>query len=216
MGCALAGRAMADSIYDVITYNETTPGTTLDGYEVATSTQGQYPVVTAILSTPGTVTNGAGSLTYTNNSFLVNDGTGSMDVFGKMPSGSSFTPTLGVAVTVTGTYGPYNQIPEMATLTAITQQSTGNAVPGALLTTIPTINQTTLPYSVAGQLLTLQNVTISGASGTFGKTGITATITDGSGNSMTMYYWPTSYSTAFSDLGGKANSDQPRDHDWLR
>ena len=62
----------------------------------------------------------------------------------------------------------------------------------------------TLPFSVAGYLFELDDVTISGISGTFGTANLTGTITDGSGNSMTLYYWPTSYSVENANLAGTA------------
>jgi hypothetical protein len=64
------------------------------------------PVVTAILAQPGTV-NGR---IYLNWTFLVNDGTGSMEIFA---SGAAlaglYTPKLGDAITATGTYSPYHE-----------------------------------------------------------------------------------------------------------
>jgi len=57
---------------------------------------------------------------------------------------------------------------------------------------------------VAGYLWTLDNVTISGAGagpnfGT-GNSPSGAMITDSSNNSMTLFYWPTSYSVANANL----------------
>src|SRR5262249_26389014 len=89
------------------------------------ATLDQNPVVTAVLSQPGTV-NG---VTYTNWSFWLNDGTGSLAGFGHMPAGSAYTPTLGDAISVSGTYSPFHQIPELGTLTAIGLVSSGNSVP---------------------------------------------------------------------------------------
>jgi hypothetical protein len=126
-----------------------------------------------------------------------------MDVFGAMPSGG-YTPTVGNAISAAGTYSPFHQLPELETLTAISQISTGNAVPAPLSATIPQLNQTTLPFSIAGYLCTVSNVTISGISGTFGTANLTGTITDSLNNSMTLYYWPTSYSVANANLDGTA------------
>ena len=161
---------------------------------------GQYPVVTAILSQPGTV-NG---LSYTNWAFFANDGTGSINVFGHMPAGNTYTPTVGDTLTVSGTYSPYHQIPELASIAAISKASSGNAVPAPTVTTIPTINVSTLPLStIAGHMLELDNVTVGGLSGNFGKANVTGTLTDGSNNSMTFYYWPTSYSVANANMFGR-------------
>lgn len=153
-------------------------------------------VVTAILSQPGTF-NGK---TYTSWSFLVNDGSGSLDVFGAMPGG--YTPTVGDAVTATGTFSPFHQIPELATITSITANTSGNTVPAVQTATIPQLNVATQPLSNVGYLWEVDNVTVSGE-GT-GNWGITnspsgATISDGS-NSITLFYWPTSYAAANVNL----------------
>ncbi len=195
--CALAGSAMAESVNSIETTGGTGTVRTLDN----------GAVITTILSQPGSF-NGK---TYTSWSVLANDGTGSMDVFGTMPGG--YTPTVGDAITATGTYSPYHQIPELGTVTSIVANSSGNAVPSPTVTTIPAINVPTLPFSVAGYMLELDNVTISGETGNFGITNSPAgaMITDGSGNSMTFYYWPTSYSTANVNLFGKAVPTGPVD-----
>jgi hypothetical protein len=153
------------------------------------------PVISAILCQPGVV-NGK---TYSNWSFLINDGTGSMDVYGTMPGG--YTPVVGNTVSVSGTYSPYHQIPEMGTVTAISATGAA-AVPAPVGTTIPIINVSTLPSSVAGYMLELDGVTISGISGNFDGSNLQGTITDGSHNSMTLYYWPTSYSVENANLTG--------------
>jgi len=165
------------------------------------------PVVSEILSQPGTV-NGH---VYTNWSFLVNDGTGSLDVFASQATlqTAGYTPTMGDAVQVIGTYAPYHQIPEIGSVTAIGAASSGNAVPAPKVTTIPTINQANLPLGVAGYYLELDNVTISGVSGTQVWNNATlgnqaGLITDSSNNSMNLYYWPTSYSVASQNLAGLA------------
>jgi hypothetical protein len=198
MVCALAGRAMAESINSIETTGGTGTVRTLDN----------GAVVTAILSQPGTF-NGK---TYTSWSFMANDGTGSMVVYSTL-AGLGYTPTVGDAITATGTYSPYHQIPEMGTVTSILANSSGNVVPPPTVTTIPAINQSTLPFSIAGYMLELDNVTISGQTGTFGITNSPAgaAITDGSGNSMTFYYWPTSYSTANVNLFGEAVPTGPVD-----
>ena len=195
----LATRASAAQISDILSQ---TSGSTA----TADNASGQFPVVTAILSAPGSV-NGK---TYSSYSFLVNDGTGSADVFGtSLPNG--YTPTVGDALSVVGTYSPYHQIPEIGTVTTLTVESTGNVVPAPLIETIPNVNLATLPENIAGQLITVKNVSISGISGTFGVANLTGTITDGASNSMVLYYWPTSYSMANADLFGQTIPTGPVD-----
>ena len=114
--CFMAGSAMA---VDVNAIEVGGTGTyTLDGGS------GTAPVVTNILSQPGTV-NGK---TYTSWSFLVQDQSGSSDIYGTL-AGLGYTPTVGDAINATGTYSPYHQIPELGTLTAISCVSSGNSVP---------------------------------------------------------------------------------------
>jgi len=200
--CALAGNATAGSIADVegslaLTSTSSVPATLGD----TTS-----PVVSVILSQPGTV-NGH---VYTNWSFLVNDGTGSLDIFGALPS---YTPTVGDAVEVVGKYAPYHEIPEISGVTQIAAASSGNPYPGPMVTTIPAINTSSLPLSLAGQYLELDNVTISGVGALAWSTSSnqSATITDSLGNSMQLYYWPTSYSAANQNLGGTTVPTGPVD-----
>jgi len=163
------------------------------------NTSGQYPVIDAILSQAGAT---SGTHTYTTWSFLAQDGDGSLDVFSAL-TGLGYTPTVGDAITVTGTYSPFHQIPEIESVTAITQISSGNSPAAAKILTIPSLNVATLPEGIAGHLIEVQNVTISGA-GTNGyfptyaqaNTGTeTFTMTDGSSHSMTLFDWVTSYST---------------------
>jgi len=159
---------------------------------IANVTLNSDPVVTAILSQPGTF----GGHTYTGWSFLVNDGTGSLDIFASASSLTTlgYTPTVGDALSISGTYSPFHQIPEIETLTAISKVGSG-APAGPVVQTIPTLNQTTLPLSTAGYLVEVDNVTISGTPATFPAANNSYTITDSANNSMTLYYWYTSYST---------------------
>lgn len=155
------------------------------------------PIVTAILSQPGTY-NGK---TYTSWAFLANDGAGSMEIYGaSLPGG--YTPTVGDSITPTGEYSPYHQIPELETLTGLTLNSSGNSIPSLGTATIPQLNVATLPYSLAGYLVNVDDVTLSGFSGSFGTANLTGTVTDAGNNSMTLYYWPTSYSVANVNLDG--------------
>jgi hypothetical protein len=173
-------------------------------------------VVSAILSKAGYV---SGSHTYSTSSFLVQDATGSLDVYGM--SSRTYIPNLGDGLTVNGTYSPYNQIPEIGTVTSVSGVTSGNAFTGASVVTIPQVNLSPLPFpGIAGQLLELNNVTISGAgyNGAFPNydqayaDGATEsyTVTDGSGNSMVLYDWVTSYSAAAA-LGGLAIPTGPVD-----
>jgi len=159
-------------------------------------------VVTAVLSRPGTV-NG---FTYTNDAILVQDKTGSLEIFAGL-SGLGYTPAVGDQITATGTYTTFGQIPELTSVTEVSRFSSGNAAAGPVTATIPDLNHTTMPLgapappAVGEYLFTLNDVTITGAPATtwgHGATGSAAnesmTITDGNGNSMTLFYWPSSYS----------------------
>jgi PEP-CTERM motif len=169
---------------------------------------GAYPVITAILSSPGTLD----GYTYSRYVFLAQDSTGSLDIFG-LPSGSSYVPQVGDAISLSGTYSPFDSIPEMASLTSISLQSSGNAVASPAVTTIPTLlglTQTpTLPLGYGENLVTLDNVSLyTDAAGTIPVSGNFPThanlplyVKDGSGNIMEMYDWASSYSVDGA-LGG--------------
>ncbi len=149
------------------------------------------PVVTAILSHPSIA---GDPKSYTSWSFLIQDATGSMDVYASATAltGLGYTPTVGDAINLSATVSPYHQIPELGTVTAITKMSSGNTVAPPVATTITHANQATLASDVAGYLVKLSGVTISGISGNFLLANLQGTISDGT-NSMTFYYWPTSY-----------------------
>jgi hypothetical protein len=169
---------------------------------------GAYPVIQAILSAP------VGSLdgyTYSTWSFLAADSTGSLDIYSSL-SGLGYTPLVGDAITVSGTYYPYHQIPELETLTSISSSSSGNAVSLPGVYTIPTLTASgtgTLPLSIAGYLVTLDNVSLyTDAAATIPVSGnfathanVTLYAKDGSGNIMEIYDWASSYSTCGA-LGG--------------
>ncbi len=93
------------------------------------ATLDQNPVVSTVLSTP-TSTNGLATTRYI---FLVDDGTGSMDVFGQplaaaqLPGG--YVPVAGDALTISAPNSPFNGIPELGSPTAITKNSSGNPTP---------------------------------------------------------------------------------------
>jgi hypothetical protein len=149
------------------------------------------PIITAVLTQPGMV----GGHNYTSWAFLAQDSTGSLDMFGSL-TGLGYTPTLGDAITVSGTFSPFHQIPEIGTITAIGASSSGNPVPAASVFTVSQLNQTTLPLNIAGYWVEIQNATISGGTtwNSYSQGNQTLTVTDATG-SMTLYDWVTSYST---------------------
>ena len=130
---AIASRVDASTIAQVEATANGTAGQTLD----------QGPIITAVLSTPNP-TNG---VTLTRWIFLVDDGTGSMDIFNAASSAvfSGYTPTVGDKLTLTGTNSPFNGIPEMASLTALTKISSGNPVSSPLVETIPVLTAYSTP-----------------------------------------------------------------------
>ena len=204
-----ASNALADSAATIF---GDASGTTVT-YDNAS---GAYPVISAVLSQPGSLD----GYTYTTYSFLAADSTGSLDIFSAL-TGLGYTPTVGDAISVGGTYSPYHQIPEIATITSITWQSSGNAVPSPVAYTIPTLTASgtgPIPQNIAGQLLTLDNVSlytdsaatipVSGNFATHANTTLYAK--DGSGNIMEVYVWASSYSTCGA-LGGTAIPTGPVD-----
>jgi DNA/RNA endonuclease YhcR with UshA esterase domain len=167
--------------------------------------------ITAILSAPGT----SDGYTYKNWAFLANDGTGSIEVFASSSATAlaGYTPTVGDLINVSGAYAPYQGIAELSTPTALSLISQGNAVQSPILSTVAAVNVTALNGEGLGAaseyLVTLDNVTLSGAT-TFASHGnTTLQMTDSTG-SMTMYQWASSYSTA-GLLGGTAVPTGPVD-----
>ena len=228
MVSTLAGRAMADYISHV--QSTAVKGNAVEINNVPQTPpfylgNGQDPVVSYILSQPGTY----GGHTYTSWSFLLNDGTGGMDVYGLSSTNSfGYAPTLGDGLDVKGTYSPYNQMPEVGTVTTINVTSTGNPLPanatsfgvnsptggsstiGGLLYDLANYSQGSgtnqvLPNDVAMQLVELDNVNVSVPGGTFNATEAagnqTGSISDGTGT-LTMYYWTSSYAVPLINLGG--------------
>jgi len=154
-----------------------------------------------------------GGYTYTSYALIVSDGTGSLEVFGKLPTAAGattpvgYTPAVGDSITATGTYSPFDGIPELETLTAITQNSSGNTVIAPLVETLPaltlaaTASGTASPnFGISEYLVTVDDVTLSGATTFDSYTGTSATentvltATDGSNNTMEVYQWASSYS----------------------
>jgi hypothetical protein len=153
-GCAVAAvPAMANSISRV----EGDTSGTVDTIGDVNGNGDPVAVVSAILSQPGT----GDGYTYSNWSFLANDGTGSLDLFGKIPAATPYTPTVGDGVTATGTYSPFDGIPEIESLTSITKYNGGNTVPSPIVMTLPQVNAVTASdYSHLEYLLTLNDVSI--------------------------------------------------------
>ena len=83
-------------------------------------------------------------------------------------------------------------------------------MPAPLVETIPAMAGYTTqptagnPYpSFAGHLVTVQNVTISSLiSGNYGAANVSVTLTDGSSNTLTGFYNPTTYALANQNLFG--------------
>jgi autotransporter-associated beta strand protein len=127
------------------------------------------------------------------NAFYLDDGTGGIDVFGYLPNGSTYVPTAGDVVTVSGQYNPFHQIPEMGgtahgLIATISKVGTATipapfqpqgTINGQQLSGIPYILQdinvntipgtapngtgTVLPNDLGGKMVELDNVKISGA-----------------------------------------------------
>jgi hypothetical protein len=179
---------------------------------------GNYPIITTILSAPsGSIYNPGATLdgyTYGSWAYFAADTTGSLDLFYSKTAntGTETVPTVGDTILASGNWSPFDGIPEVGNSTANPivvngPGSQGNPpyAPGApVLTTIPTINVGTNGHALnmsglAGYYLQLNNVTISSngiTSGLVLPTHANATyqITDGANNSMTMFFWASSYS----------------------
>ena len=206
---------------------------TIEGYATGTDVTYDgggvnYPVVTAILSQPQTLD----GYTYKSWSYLAADSSGSIDLFYSTSVSEPYTsPTVGDTLSIQGNYSPFDGIPEIANSSANPLIINGPGASGVApynptpaLTTIPTINVgftgangTGVNASgYAGTLITLDNVSISGVYNQSANTpsillsswathaNNQGVITDGSGNSMEMYLWASSYSTcgAIAAAGG--------------
>ena len=156
------------------------------------------PVVTAIMSQPGTF----GGHAYTSWAVLAQDPTGSIDLFSSAASFGTYVPTVGDVITAAGTYSPYHQIPELATLTAISLNSQGGHVPARPTASISDLNLSlTIPQGLAAYPVEIDNVTIysdaaatTPATGNFAAANTAFYLKDTGGNIMEMYFWYTSYS----------------------
>jgi hypothetical protein len=153
--------------------------------------------------------------TYSNYTFLANDGTGSLDLFGALPAGSGYTPTVGDGISATGTFSPFNAIPEVDALSSISLQDFGgDPIPATTKVTIPQLNAvaTTENLGIEAYVVELDNVTFSGL--TAGQdypvhANFSYTATDGT-NNVTVFFNPSSYAVA-GLLGGQAIPTGPVD-----
>lgn len=185
---SFAVSALGSDIATIQTQTSGTAGLALDS----------GPVVTAIASQPGTF----GGRTYSSWAVLAQDSTGAIDLFSSSGSFGSYVPAIGDVISATGTYSPYHQIPELATLTSISLVSSGNALPPRPVTTIGNLNLSlTIPQSLAAYPVEIDNVQIFTdaaatipASGNFAAANTAFYIKDTAGNVMEMYFWYTSYS----------------------
>ena len=80
-------------------------------------------VTTGILSEPG-IANASYGKKYTSWTWLANDLTGSIDVFG-LSSSSAYHPTVGNSAYVKAKFSPFDGIPELGTITSITSTGAG-------------------------------------------------------------------------------------------
>jgi hypothetical protein len=199
-----------------------------------------YPILTWIGSQPGFygghtftgwsvfVEDQTGSLeVFTSQSTLTNL-TGTPSNSGPTPPYGTPTGTLtaGMGLNMQGAYSPFDGLPEITFTTThasndyLAVTSTGNAIPASPIFTIPqleagTANGTGILTNpaIAGQIIELQGVTISGSTGSFQTTfpletqantvDESYTITDGGGNHLEMFDWTTSYSVCAA-MGGSA------------
>jgi hypothetical protein len=187
---------------------------------------GNYPVITSVLSAGGASLN---TLTYTYTSFLAYDGSGSLEFFGREPAGTpSSALTVGEGIGITSAkYGPFSGLPELGTNASTAfnlYPSSGgnvNAVPAPVTATVATLNTDagllsangTLPNSVAGKLIVIDNVTIGLGTNlvtTFGFKNLNLTATDVTG-SASLYYYVTDDELANYNLYGKTIPTGPVD-----
>jgi PEP-CTERM motif len=185
---------------------------TAEGDPINTAvTLDQNPIITAIGSQGGGYVSPGSGLTYNNWGIFVQDSTGSMDLFGAIHGPTTETPpTVGDTISVQGFTSPFHQIPELGSLTNLTNTGTA-AVPTAPVFTIPALTASgtgPIPQNIEGYVLRLQNVTIYTdpaatipASGAFPNANTSFFLKDSGGNIMQMFFWITSWS-ADGDMVG--------------
>jgi len=213
-------RVLASDAWTIETSYGTNTIVTFDGSGASNDSQGtgggNAAVIQAIMSWPCTPP----AHSYTTYSLLVGDASGSMDIYGPTSALGSYVPAVGDAITVTGNWSPYHCIPEIGSpIGSLSKVSSGNALIPIQTPTIPTIlangalsaannnggwyqagasdgqYNEALQQNLAGYFVEIQDVMVSGQ-GTltaFPAGNYTFTITDGANNSMTMYFWETSY-----------------------
>jgi len=130
---------------------------------------------------------------------------------------------VGDAIQVSGEYYPYHGIPELEDPTSITLESTGNSVGNPITQTVSALNSvaiqsgasTLTPEGLAGTLVQLNNVTISGQTAGETFTGSysadTALLVSDSTGSETLYYSPSTYSVANGNLNNVTIPSGPVD-----
>jgi hypothetical protein len=186
---------------------------TIEGLASGTATTlDSNPVITAIGSMPGS----GDGYTYTNYAILAQDSTGSLDLFGHLPSGDTYVPTVGDTVTASGKFSPFDSIPEIGTLTALSK--TGTAPVPAPLVVTPAELQVTPTNAILGFYVTLNDVLIKPQTGTDPVPGSfpvhangSYTMTDASGNNpVSLFQFASSYLTAGA-LGGTVIPTGPVD-----
>jgi hypothetical protein len=156
------------------------------------------PVITYIAAQPGTID----GITYLNYAFLVNDGTGSLDIFGALPSGSTYVPTVGDSISVSGTYVPFDNMPEIDLGSAISRVSAGNSIPGPTHVTIPQLLAlgSNPNYGIQEYLLELDNVSFVPPFSVFPPVNGVLIVTDGT-HDATLYCDRLTYSAGTALAG---------------
>jgi hypothetical protein len=202
---AAGGIAQAQTSGNIATVESNPSGTAV--------TVNSDPIVTAVVSVPGVTVNGY-AYSAKSGTFLIEDPSGGMEVYGTNVSG--YTPTVGDSLTIAGTYAPFDQIPELSggAALSISVISTGNTppLPTPQTTTVSAVDVTTLPQSLTGQLLELDDVTITGqtAGETFGTADLTLTMTDSTGTEE-LFYYPHDFSVANANMFGETIPTGPVD-----
>src|ERR1700679_3849890 len=232
---ALVGtKVLADDASDIESFYP------VNSYVQYDNTSGDYPIITALASQPGVfgghtytgwaifAADSTGSMQLFASAFTMTNLAGGSVNAGAVgtPYTASSSPALGDMVNTAGQWGPFDGIPELAYSTVVSSNnylnkiSSGNTVPTAPVFTIPQLQSGTgngagvlTNSAIAGMVLTIQGVTISGSTGGFMSTfplesqanlsNETYMITDGGGNKLEMFDWTTSYSSCGA-LGGTA------------
>ena len=156
-----------------------------------------------------------GGLTYSNYAIIASDGTGSLEIFGHLPAGTTYVPTVGDDISATGQYTVFDGIPELENLTAFAPTGDSGTPPDPIKTTIGALDAipTTPNYGLSEYLLELDDVTLTGPAvfNTKANTSANTTLTASDGtNSITVFQWATSYSQS-ALLGGTTVPTGPVD-----